>query len=132
MAHSVESRLPFLTTHIASQALAMPEEYLIDEQGYSKAIFRRAMAGLVPHEILERREKIGFAVPIVTWLQALQPWVDARIRRWAELTFLDGKFVCAHWENVRSGKLQTEAACFLVWRMIGLLGWMEAHHPTIN
>ena len=68
MAHSIESRVPFLTTEIAEFLLSLPEEYLIDEKGVSKAVFREAMRGIVPDPILDRREKKGFATPDFKWL----------------------------------------------------------------
>jgi asparagine synthase (glutamine-hydrolysing) len=68
MAHSIESRVPFLTIEFAEFLLSLPEEYLIDEKGVSKAVFREAMRGIVPDAILDRREKKGFATPDFKWL----------------------------------------------------------------
>lgn len=132
MAHSVESRLPFLTTDFLSLICSLPESYLIDDTALTKAVFRRAMKDIVPREILERREKIGFAVPITTWIDELQPWIDERLRRCAELPFLNRDFILQHWERVRTSSARTDPACFLIWRWIGLLGWVEAHRPDFS
>src|SRR5262249_42286425 len=43
MAHSIESRVPFLTPALAQFILALPEEYLVAPDGTSKRIFREAM-----------------------------------------------------------------------------------------
>ncbi len=75
MAHSVESRVPFLTPEMVNFTLGLPEEYLISADGVSKSVFRHAMRGLVDDEILNRRDKIGFSTPQHQWLEALQPWV---------------------------------------------------------
>jgi len=79
MAFSIESRVPFLTPRLAEFVLSLPESYLLAEDGTSKAVFRRAMRGIVPDAILDRRDKIGFATPEQTWLSALRPWIEQLI-----------------------------------------------------
>src|SRR5439155_23688177 len=71
MAWSVESRVPFLTRDLVQFALALPEEFIIGPQGLSKLVFREAMRGIVPAEILARRDKIAFATPETRWMIAL-------------------------------------------------------------
>lgn len=63
MRFSVESRVPFLTLELVDLLLSMPEEYLISQNGETKNIFRAAMRGIVPDDVLNRRDKIGFATP---------------------------------------------------------------------
>jgi len=63
MAWSIESRVPFLTNEIAEFALCLPEEFLISPEGESKSVLRAALRGLVPEEVLYRRDKIGFQTP---------------------------------------------------------------------
>ena len=70
MAHSIESRVPFLIPGLADFLLRLPEEYLIGPDGTSKRIFRDAMRGFVPDAILDRKDKIGFATPEQRWLTA--------------------------------------------------------------
>jgi len=62
MRFSVESRVPFLTTDMADLLLSLPESYLISPRGETKHVFRAAMRGIVPDEVLNRRDKIGFAI----------------------------------------------------------------------
>lgn len=68
MRWSIESRVPFLTIPIAEAALGLPEEYLLSQNGESKHVLRRAMSGVVPEAILNRRDKIGFQTPEGDWL----------------------------------------------------------------
>jgi asparagine synthase (glutamine-hydrolysing) len=68
MAHSVESRVPFLTTGLADLALGLPPDHLVSGTGVTKHVFRLAMRGLVPDEILDRRDKIGFVPTESRWL----------------------------------------------------------------
>ncbi|MEO1637523.1 MAG: asparagine synthase (glutamine-hydrolyzing), partial [Cyanobacteria bacterium J06631_9] len=77
MASSVENRVPFLTRELAEFVFTLPESYLISQEGYTKSIFRDAMAGIVPDKILKRTDKIGFSTPEKNLLSGMKPWVDA-------------------------------------------------------
>ncbi|CAK7018317.1 MAG: Asparagine synthetase [glutamine-hydrolyzing] 3 [Desulfovibrio sp.] len=74
MAFSIENRVPFCTIPLAEFCLSLPPEYLVDTRGLTKKVFRAAMRGIVPDVILDRRDKIGFATPELTWQSAMAPW----------------------------------------------------------
>jgi asparagine synthase (glutamine-hydrolysing) len=76
MTFSIESRVPFLTPRIAQFVLSLPESYIVAPDGTTKAVFRKAMEGIVPQPVLARRDKIGFATPERPWLSSLEGWVD--------------------------------------------------------
>jgi asparagine synthase (glutamine-hydrolysing) len=66
MAHSLEARVPVLDPEVAELALALPSRLKV--RGLSKKrLLRRAVAPLLPREILEG-EKRGFVPPIGAWL----------------------------------------------------------------
>jgi asparagine synthase (glutamine-hydrolysing) len=71
MAHSVESRVPYLTTEIAALAASFPRDHLITPAGTTKAVLREALRGLVVDEILDRRDKVAFRVPNDRWTAQL-------------------------------------------------------------
>ncbi len=74
MAHSLESRVPFLDNDLVDFVAAMPSHYKLRD-GTGKWILRRAMAGVIPDEILNARKQ-GFAPPEDTWFRhALQPYL---------------------------------------------------------
>lgn len=79
MAFSIESRVPFCTVALADLAYSLPSEYLIDRDGETKAILRRAMSDVVPRAIIER-PKVGFATPERSWLSSLRPWISDVVR----------------------------------------------------
>lgn len=62
MAHGVEARLPFLDHPAVEAAVGLPVSRKL-RGGHTKAVLRHGMAGLLPHELLWRRSKIGFAGP---------------------------------------------------------------------
>ncbi len=61
MAHSVESRLPFLDYRLVEFAIALPSALKI-RKGYGKWILRQALEGKVPRHIRLARRKRGFDV----------------------------------------------------------------------
>jgi asparagine synthase (glutamine-hydrolysing) len=67
MAHSLESRVPFLDDDLVDFASAMPSKYKLCA-GTGKRILRDAMRGLIPDEILAARKQ-GFAPPEDTWFR---------------------------------------------------------------
>lgn len=71
MRFSIESRVPFLDRRLTEFALGLPEDWLIGPDGTSKRILRDAVRGLIPDEIVDRRDKVGFETPETNWLDRL-------------------------------------------------------------
>lgn len=67
MAHSLEARVPLLDHVLVEFAATIPPEYRL-RNGESKGIFKRAMRGILPDEIIDK-PKQGFAVPLGTWFR---------------------------------------------------------------
>lgn len=63
MAHSVESRVPFLDYKLLEFAVSIPTEQKIHGT-LTKVILREAMKDYLPEEIYNRTDKIGFSTPI--------------------------------------------------------------------
>ncbi len=72
MATSLETRAPFLDADVMELAFSMPGDFKI-RNGERKWILKRAMAGLLPERILNRKKE-GFSIPMKNWLRVeLQP-----------------------------------------------------------
>src|SRR2546430_1320615 len=67
MAVSLEARVPLLDHALVEFALALPADLKIRD-GTGKRVFRRAIRGLVPPEVLDH-PKLGFAVPLGPWFR---------------------------------------------------------------
>ena len=76
MRFSIESRVPFLERELVRLLRAMPPHYLVGPRGETKYVFREAMRGIVPDEILDRQDKIGFENDEARWLTSCRGWVD--------------------------------------------------------
>jgi asparagine synthase (glutamine-hydrolysing) len=126
MAYGIESRVPFLTTALAEFVFALPEEYLVDRGGTTKAVFRAAMRGVVPDEVLDRRDKIGLATPEHAWLGQLRPWVERVLasEAAAAIPALDRRAAADEWAAVLAGRARFD---FRVWRWLNLIRWAELY-----
>ena len=126
MAHSVESRVPFLTPTLINFIFSLPEEQIVDIEGNSKSVFRKAMRGLVPEPILRRRDKVGFSTPEKRWLKDLQPWVEKALNSEtaAAISALNLERIKQEWQGVINNKKPFN---FRVWRWINLIHWTELH-----
>jgi asparagine synthase (glutamine-hydrolysing) len=78
MAVSLEVRCPLLDHRLVEFVAALPSRLKL-RGTHTKLIFRDALRGLVPETVL-KRPKMGFAVPISSWLRGpLRPLVDEYI-----------------------------------------------------
>jgi len=129
MAYSLESRVPFLTPAIAEFVFSLPEDYVIDDQGTTKAIFRKAMRGIVPDAILNRQDKIGFSTPEKRWLMAMSPWVEATLNSETaqRMPMLNIKMIQANWAAVLAGEQDFNV---MTWRWLNLIRWAEMFEVT--
>jgi len=69
MAHSVESRVPFLDHRLVELAFSLPSSYKINPP-IGKYVHREAMKGIIPPEIYNRKDKAIFSTPFYSsWLK---------------------------------------------------------------
>ena len=122
MAHSIESRVPFLTKEMADFCMSLPEEYLVDMHGCSKSVFRKAMRGLVPDAVLDRKDKVGFATPERQWIHVLSDWVEATLADAASAPFLRMDAARNEWRSIREGRSPFD---WRVWRWLCYVRWTQ-------
>jgi asparagine synthase (glutamine-hydrolysing) len=67
MAHSLEARPPLLDHKLVEFAARVPARFRI-HNGSTKYLFKQAMRGLLPDDIIDR-PKHGFAVPLASWFR---------------------------------------------------------------
>lgn len=74
MAHSREVRLPFLDHNLVEFVFKLPTPLLVKD-AWTKWILREAFRGIVPDEISNRVDKLGYMPPQQKWLGGLV-WED--------------------------------------------------------
>src|SRR3954449_6816206 len=67
MAHGLESRVPLLDHRLVELAATIPADSKF-RNGHMKHIFKEATRPLVPDLIAERKDKMGFPVPLTDWM----------------------------------------------------------------
>lgn len=120
MRFSVESRVPFLTLDMVELLLSLPESYLISPKGETKSVFRAAMRGIVPDDVLDRRDKIGFATPEQVWLTSMFDTIRGWLRVDLHLPFFDQAEALREFELIMAGK---KPFSWQVWRWINFCRW---------
>jgi asparagine synthase (glutamine-hydrolysing) len=123
MAHSIEARAPFLDHELVSYALSLPQHAKLSG-GDTKRVLKRAVAGLLPDEVI-RRPKQGFRVPLPAWLAGpLATWAKDRLfsRKARELDFFDFAYIERLWRRHRDGRADQS---FDLWCLINLFSWYE-------
>ena len=72
MWHSVESRTPFSDDiDLIEYAFSIPSKYKI-QQGKLKPLLREAMRGIVPQQVLDRKDKKGYNTPNGKWISEIK------------------------------------------------------------
>ena len=68
MAHGIESRTPFLDHPLVEFVATIPANVKFKD-GELKRLPKRIFANVLPRCILDRKDKMGFPVPLVEWFQ---------------------------------------------------------------
>lgn len=122
MAHSIESRVPFLD-HRMVEFLVKSSSNLKIHEGYTKWILREAMADRLPQKIKERKDKKGFVTPgEVIWLRG--PLKELLELDYTRMPFIHRK---ATEKLIADFKKGDNKNANLVWRIANLNFWIKAN-----
>jgi asparagine synthase (glutamine-hydrolysing) len=68
MAFGLESRVPFINHELCEFVAKIPEKYKIN-CGETKYLLKKTFNDLLPNEIINRKDKMGFPVPLNEWFK---------------------------------------------------------------
>jgi asparagine synthase (glutamine-hydrolysing) len=123
MATSVEARVPFLDHELVEFAMALPPEMKV-RGGTGKYVLKKAVDGLIPHELVYRRKQ-GFGAPVAEWFKGeLGEQVQREIRNssLAERGLLDYDRIDEMWAAHRSGPVNWG---FHLWILYNVSAWHD-------
>ncbi len=128
MAGSIEGRMPFMDTELASLVARLPDRFLIGAAG-GKKVLRAAMTKILPGEILTRK-KIGFAVPIGKWFRGPYQELlrDALVSDGSQL-----KHICNHSIVRRLVDMHIEGITNndkILWSLVNLELFLQTFKPS--
>ena len=124
MAFSIESRVPFMDYRLIEFTLGLPERFVY-RRGERKHILRQAFAGLVPEEVLARRDKMGFVSAEERWLKEEgRGWFEEEARRSAgQLQAIGNQELAeSHMRQIVNGDVPFN---FMPWRIINFGYWLS-------
>ncbi|MFZ0606584.1 MAG: asparagine synthase (glutamine-hydrolyzing) [Xanthobacteraceae bacterium] len=122
MAHGIEARVPFLDHRLVEFSIALGDRHKL-VGGDTKRVLRRAMDGILPPTVRNRRDKLGFTTPEEAWFRGpLRDLVRGGVEQTLNLYpgLLNRKGVEAHAEGMLAGHIPVD---FSLWRIISLGIW---------
>lgn len=114
MMHSLETRAVFLDNDVVEFVRRLPH-HVKYRNGERKILLKRAMAGLLPDDIIYRKKK-GFGIPLSQWLREV-PTVLPTL----PLTGMKTEPFEAYWEDHRAGRRDHRLA---IW------GWLSLQYQS--
>jgi asparagine synthase (glutamine-hydrolysing) len=125
MAVSLEVRCPLLDHKLVELIAQMPSTLKL-RNGQGKYIFKKALGGIVPRAILDRRKK-GFSVPVAEWFRTeLKEFAyEGLFSPRDEL--LNRAFLSRCWSQHQRGQRDWSS---LLWSVLMFRTWQEAYKPA--
>ena len=123
MAHGIESRVPFLDHKIVELAATIPADIKF-KNGELKRLLGKAFDPILPSSINERKDKMGFPVPLNEWMQGeLKNYVCGIFETGRDIgrEFFNSDVIL---ENLsKEGKFSRK-----IWGLLSLEIWMQQFH----
>jgi asparagine synthase (glutamine-hydrolysing) len=123
MAHSIESRLPFLDQELVEYIFALPEDAIIRD-GWSRWILRESLKSYLPEKIAKRRKKIGFTTPDFRWYRQQRSRIQSLLQS-PSFYFRHYWIAPKIWQNFRKACQGYIEESGLFWRAINTEIWLR-------
>jgi asparagine synthase (glutamine-hydrolysing) len=123
MSVSLETRAPYLDKNLIEFASTLPMKYKIRD-GQSKWILRNLLYNYLPRELVDR-PKMGFGVPIDSWLRGpLRPWAESLLNesKMRADGYINYDVVKQKFDEHLSGKRNWQ---YMLWSVLIFQSWLN-------
>lgn len=115
--------MPFSNSKkLAEYVFSVPSTFKI-HNGWNKYLLRKAMTGIIPDEVLWRKQKLGFYTPQGKWLSEMGEEIKKQIIKQDDIEqFIDKNVILQTWdnlytpENVQFQQFAFRCLSYLIWR----------------
>lgn len=129
MAHSIESRVPFIDYRLVELVYSMPSEYKI-KHGITKRVLRDGLNGILPNKIKNRMSKLGFVTPEEIWLKKNPEIFKQKLLEAIDASggILNQAITLQIFDEIIAGRRSFD---FWLWRVISFGTWMKLFKVSI-
>jgi len=130
MAHSVETRLPFVDYRFVEHCVSLPESVFF-KRGRTKRLLVEDLGDALPDEVRNRRTKMGFEAPLAAWLKGpLGKVLEDRVRGSARIReILDNEAAADAFAAYRNG--HTTYSDLTLFRIASVTLWLETFQVDV-
>lgn len=122
MAHSRETRVPFLDHNLVEFCLKLPSDYKM-KSGVSKRVLRESVKDILPEKINNRVDKQGYSSPVNKWAgKELNAYFKDQLKAALDVPYVNKKYLMESFEQFSSGKAVFDP---IWWRIIGVKKWLD-------
>jgi len=126
MASSLETRAPFLDHKLLEYTWKIPQSLKL-KNGQGKWILKKILNQYVPNDLTDR-PKMGFGIPIETWLRGpLRDWAEDLLNeeRLNQEGYFNPKVIRDKWNEHISGKRNWKSS---LWSVLMFQSWIDSNN----
>ncbi|PCH65875.1 MAG: hypothetical protein COC01_09195, partial [Bacteroidetes bacterium] len=121
MRFSIESRMPFADdVNLIEYVFGISSAYKV-RNGQNKYLLRNSMKNMLPAEIVQRKDKLGFATPEKQWFQQLKNPLREMVSSNQNDEYINWTELNKNWDALFNKSL--EVSTIRLWRFINFAVW---------
>jgi asparagine synthase (glutamine-hydrolysing) len=131
MAHAVEARLPFLDYRLVEFLVGINPKFML-RNGRTKTVMRDSVGVRLPHQVLNRQDKLSFVPPMVDWLKGpLYEWTKNQFNKESILDVFVSRKELVDALNCIGTSKQTLGE-YEIFRAAGLVKWASVFNINVK